>query len=53
MVNAQILDAATRCGGLVAKTNSANRIFASQKRQQVGASVKVSGSESQEESLTF
>jgi hypothetical protein len=43
--NALIPDAATRCGGLVAKTNSANHILVSQKRQQVGASVKVSGSE--------
>jgi hypothetical protein len=43
--NARIPDAATCCSGLVAKTNSANHVFASPKRQQVGASVKVPGSE--------
>jgi len=43
--NARILDAATCRGGLAAKTNSANRVFANLKRQQVGASVKVSGTE--------
>ncbi|MDY7075844.1 MAG: hypothetical protein SXV54_02865 [Chloroflexota bacterium] len=43
--NALIPDAATCCDGLVAQTNSANRIFVGQKRQQVGASVEVSGSE--------
>jgi len=40
-----IPDAATRCGGLAAKINSANRVFASPGRQQVGASIKLSGSE--------
>jgi len=43
--NAQVPDAATRCGGLAAKINSANRVFASPGRQQVGASIKLSGSE--------
>jgi len=43
--NAQIPDAATCCGGLAAKTNGAKRVFASPRRQQVGASIKLSGSE--------
>ncbi|MDY7076409.1 MAG: hypothetical protein SXV54_05735 [Chloroflexota bacterium] len=51
--NALIPDAATCCGGLVAQTNSANQIFVGQKRQQVGASVKVSGSESEMRGLAL
>jgi hypothetical protein len=45
--NAPVPDAATCCGDLVAQTNSVN---VGQKRQQVGASVKVSGSETNTQS---